>query len=419
MRIGWFIGVLAVAALSGCSSARMSDHESDSLFRLGRYDEAATHLNKGLEDQGANGRDQLLYLFDLGLTYHSAGKYDQSIKIFRRADDVAVIKDYTSLSRETATLLTSDNIKDYKAEDFENVLINTYLAMNYALEGNVEDALVEARRVNQKLYMMVSEGKRKYKQNAFARYLSAILYESQGNYSDAYVDYKNTYQLEPNYPGLGRDLWRTAKLNEMDDQADEWDEKFHLTKQDHEQAMQLGPKSGKGEIIILYENGISPIKKPNPNFREIPKFYPRPNPVRFAEVSLAPATTANYRVVGDTAMLFNIEATAIENLDEKYAGLIAKKVAGLVAKEAVGYGVARATDSPILGLITKVALYASDQADCRSWNLLPHDLQVLRIPVEPGDYNIKLHPVGSGTLPVKEVKVVAGQKVFVDFRYMP
>lgn len=398
---------------TGCSSARMSDHESDRLFQAGRYEEAASRLQKGLEKQGEDGRDILLYLLDIGLSYHSAGKFEESNKAFTRADQMAEIKDYTSISQETGTLFTSDNIRDYKGEDFENVLISTYLAMNYAQMGEVEDALVEARRVNQKLYRMVSEGKRAYQQNAFARYISAILYESEGNYNDAYVDYKNTFKLRPDFPGLGRDLWRCVWQLRMPDEMERWDEHFHLTREDHVLAKSIGPNSKKGEIVIIYENGISPIKRPNPQFSQIPKFYPRYNPVQEATVEI------NGEKVGTTAVLDNIEETAIQNLDEKYAALIAKKIAGIVAKETAAYGIEKATKSPLLGLAAKIAMYVSDQADVRSWNLLPKDLQVLRVPVEPGAYTVQVLTSNSVSLPSKTVQVGAGKKVFLNFRYMP
>src|SRR6185437_12451397 len=147
--------------------------------------------------------------------------------------------------------------------------------MNYALEGNTSYALVEARRTNQKLYMMVSQGGRKYKQNAFTRYLSAILYESDGDYNNAYVDYKNVLDLVPDYLGLGRDLWRCAYREGMQDDLEKLVQKFGLTDEDHKEALAVSKKGGKGEIIVLYENGISPIKEPNPQFKEVPKFYPR------------------------------------------------------------------------------------------------------------------------------------------------
>lgn len=407
----------------------MSDHDGDRMFRDGRYRDAAEHLKRGLAEQNEDGRDVLLYLLDVGLSLHSAGSYAESNQYFLKADKIAEIKDYTSLSTESATLLTSDNIKDYKGEDFEKILINTYLSMNYAALGNYEDALVEARRVNQKLYRMVHEGERKYKQNAFARYLSATIYEAEGNFNDAYVDYKETYKLAPEFALLGRDLWRMARLNSDRDDMEKWDEAYKLTELDHKLAMGAAPRSGRGEIIVIYENGISPVKRPNPGFSQLPKFFPRHNPVQRARVDVrasigkgpasvsAPEAPAAY--TADTMMLENIETTAMQNLDEKYAALLAKKIAGLVAKELVADQIGKRTD-PLVGFLAKIAMYASDQADVRSWNLLPHDLQIARIPVDPGSYSVRVSPIGAGKpLADKTLQVAAGQKVFIDFRYMP
>lgn len=374
--------VTALLLVQGCVSARMSNHEADNYFRNGQYLDAAASLEKGLKDQGENGRDVLLYLLDLGLSMHSAGKFEESNQYFLKADKIADIKDYTSLSAEGATLLTSDNIKDYKGEDFEKVLINTYLAMNYALIGDVENALVEARRVNRKLYLMVTDGQRKYKQNAFARYVSGVLYETEGNWNDAYIDYKEAYKLEPEASLLRLDLWRTAYLSHLADEADQWDRQFNLTQADHQQAL-AGMKS---EIIVIYENGISPVKRPNPVFYQIPKFYPRYNPVVFAQVLV------NGEDRGQTTVLHNIETTAIENLDEKYAGIIAKKVAGVVAKVALSDEIERQTRSPLLGALARNILFVSDQADLRSWNLLPRDLQVARIAVPRGLIRLGCRP---------------------------
>lgn len=111
--------------------------------------------------------------------------------------------------------------------------------------------------------------------------------------------------------------------------------------------------------------------------------------------------------------------TAIANLDEKYGGIIAKKIAGAVAKGAIGVGVAHATGSRELGRFVTGLLLLADQADVRSWNLLPKDFQLLRVPVEEGLHEIVVHPQGGPVLGKKIVQVRANQKVFVSFRYMP
>jgi tetratricopeptide (TPR) repeat protein len=404
-----------VSAVSGCVSARMSETQIALDFSAGRMTAAVQRLEKGLKAQEPNGRDLLLYLMDLGLVLHTAGRYEDSIRYFRRADDIADIKDYTSLSLEASTLLTSDNFKDYKGEDFEKVLINTYLAMNYALVGRNEDALVEARRVNRKLLLMVQEGGRKYKQNAFARYLSGILYEKEGNWNDAYVDYKETWKLMPTFPGLGRDLWRLARLNRNAEDAEKWEREFDLGEQERMDAMRAGPGSAEGEIVVLYQNGISPEKVQSEQAYNVPRFRPRWNPVREARVWV------DGKMAGVPSVLHDIEETAIQNLDDNMAGIVAKKVvAGTIAKETAAYGIEKATDSPLLGLAAKVFFYASDQADLRSWNLLPRDLQVLRIPVPPGLHQVRLEPEGRpGKGMEKTIQVGAGKKVFVAYRYMP
>lgn len=409
---------LLLTVVSSCASSRMGDTKSDSLFRSGDYDGAAAHLRAGLEKEGTDGRDGLLYLLDIGLALHSAGHIDESNQIFRQADSVADLKDYTSLSTEAATLLTSDQIKQYKGEDFENVLINVYLAMNYAIIGKREDAIVEAKRVNRKLYLMVTQGKRKYKQNLFARYLSGVLYESDRNWNDAYVDYKQAAELGAGGKRIGTDLYAMAwKLKDRDD-MDQWREKYALTDEDIEAAKNRVTQKGSSEIVVLFENGISPVKRPDPAFYSVPKFFPRANPVDAGDVTVT-GETGDLRKTR-TEMMMDIESVAIENLDEKWGGILAKKIAGVVAKEAIGGVIDSKTNNSGLGTLVKLALYASDQADTRSWNLLPKDLQLARISVSPGTYTVKLDPVGSSKdLPVKTVQVKPGQKVFVDFRYMP
>jgi hypothetical protein len=260
---------------------------------------------------------------------------------------------------------------------------------------------------------MVTEGQRNYKQSAFARYLSAILYEDDGLESDAYLDYKMARELDPTIEQIGLDLWTMAWRLGMLDEMKRWETAYRLSADDLARVKKIGRKNRQAEIIVLYENGISPRKVPNENWHSIPKFVPRFNPVRSARVYLGE------NQVGMTRVLQDIEATAIENLNEKYGKIIAKKVAGVVAKEIVGAQIERATGSRALGTLARLLLYASDQADLRSWNLLPRDLQILRVKVDPGLHEIKLAPVGGGASQSQWVQVEKNEKVFVNFRYMP
>lgn len=413
MRFSAFGLACAFAATaSACVSARVLDEEADRAFRQGDYAKASARLEEGLKEVGENGKDRLLYLLDLGLTYHQAGRFDEAIKKFQEADRFAEIKDYTKISEEVASFITNDNMKVYKGEDFENVMISTYLAMDYALKGDREGALVEARRVNRKLYLMVSEGKRKYRQNAFARYLSSILYEANRDWNDAYVDLKKTLELTDTLPSLGRDLWRVAWFNGITEDLEKWEKQFGLSEEDKAAAKALHPRNKKGEIIVLFENGISPMKVPHPNMQSIPTFRPRYNPVKHARV------TVDEKESGETYPLFDVESIAIQNLKENYDAIIAKKVAKTVAREVLAHKLAR-DERPGLAALVWIFMAATDQADLRSWQLLPKDLQIARITVDPGVHTVQLNPIGASPTIQKTVQVSAGGKVFVSFRTIP
>jgi hypothetical protein len=352
-----------------------------------------------------------LYLLDLGLSQHAAGDLEASTKTFLEAEKIAEIKNYSSLAEESAAFLTSDNLLPYKGEEFENVLINVYLAINFALRRDRESALVEARKVDRKIYLLNTEAKRHYKQNAFVRYLSAVLYEADGEWDNAYIAYKRAYEIEPQFRPLRQDLWRLAALNRMPDEQERWTRELRLSPQEIQSA-RAQPK--RGELIVIYQNGISPEKKPNPQIRSLPRFYPRSNPISHASIDVDGVR------VGNTEKLYDIEATAIQNLEEKYGALIAKKLAGAVTKETIAYGVERETQSPLAGFLTRVFFLATNQADLRSWNLLPRDFQIARAWLEPGLRKVKVVAVGDFLTPFEQqIDVRAGEKYFLNVRFSP
>src|ERR1700733_2956911 len=116
----------------GCATYQSATEKARKDFYDGKYAEAAKDLEA---KANVDSKDQLLYLFDRGMALQLAGDYKASEKDWLAADKMSEVKDYTSLSTEVATLVTSDNIKQYKGEDFEKVIINALLAIDYTLQG--------------------------------------------------------------------------------------------------------------------------------------------------------------------------------------------------------------------------------------------------------------------------------------------
>ncbi len=374
-RIQGLFFVIFLLTATGCADYVDQTRRARDEFYSGRYSEAAQLLEV---DAHREGTDQLLYLLDRATALHHAGQYEESNKDFHLADKLAEIKDYTSLSLEAVTLFSSERIVDYKGEDFENALISQYLALNYLLLGRLEDALVECRRVNHKLQRMISEGKRPYQLNPMAWYISGLIYELNREYDHAYIDYQQVYRLMPEVESLKFDLYRMAHANRISEDKQRWAETFRLNSAERK-SIELS--LGQPEVAVLIENGYSPVKQTHPQWQAIPQYVPRPN--RFHEFRVRLTSTENTEdvlVSGQSTLLFNIEATAIKNLDDKFAGVLAKRLAGVVAKEVVAHQVDDKV-SPLAGLLFRVGTYALDQADLRSWLTLPRDFQVVRLPL--------------------------------------
>ena len=168
-----------------------------------------------------DGDDQGVYLLEYGTAQQLAKNYEESNRALLKAEELTDVKDYFSLSREAGSILLNEGLVQYKGEDYEKVLINAMLAINYLALNNREDALVETRKVNDKLYKYKFEAKRDYEQNPYAFYLSAMIWEANRHWDDAYIDYKHTYDLDPSIPYLRADLMRLAKLSRRNDVRDD------------------------------------------------------------------------------------------------------------------------------------------------------------------------------------------------------
>jgi hypothetical protein len=400
--------LLLVLVLSACAGYAGKIREPRRLFEAGQYELASAQLEKLVESKD---NDQLLYLMDLGMVYHTARKYPEAIKTFHAAEKIADAKDFTSITQEVGAVITNDDVLFYKGEDFEKLLIIVYLALDYTLSGKWDDALVECRRVNRKLDMLVAAGAKVDEHNAFAKYLAAALFESQHDWNNAWVDYRMLRKWEANAPYLGVALLRLSdKLQAM--------QEFEQYRKDYptEKDFRLG--KDRGEVILLVEQGKAPVKVPSFAYRLVPMFEKRfynsrnivlrdaKDPARYAE----------------TMTLFDIEGTAIRELNAKIPGIIAKKIAGIAAKEAVGYGVGKAVDNKLVGALTSLFLHASDKADLRSWTTLPSSLQIARLTLPAGRRDLELDMVDASGNRIPNVARWAGVDikpggiVFLNYR---
>lgn len=355
------------------------------------------------------GNDQLVYLLDYATALQVAGKYKESASAFSKAERLADIQDYHSLTRVTSSLLLSEEMVQYKGDDYEKVLINAVNAVNYLEAGDLDGALVEVRRLNQKLYKYKYEAKRDYEQNPFAYYLSALIWEADRKWDDAYIAYKNAYDLIPDFAPLREDLIRSAMRAQRADDVEHWKKAFPEVK----------PKpswkdASMGEVILIYQQGWGPRKSPRPESPRFPKLYPVSSFTSQAQLVVENVGAAT------TDEVFNVQDVAIKTLDDDYGRLIASRVTGIAAKAVVADQIRQKNEA--LGAIAWIAMNAADRADLRQWSTLPRTFQIARLPLKAGKYKVKavgLHGGGASSgeeMPMREVEVRSGKKTFISWR---
>jgi hypothetical protein len=397
----WFSLIVA----TGCSTFSKHSTEANHFLQSGDYEKAIAVLKPLAE---TDNDDQLVYLLDYGMALHLAGKYKESIQVFLKADDIAAIKDYHSISRIAGSILLNEGMVQYKGDDFEKVFIHVYLALDYLMLDNLDDALVEARRVNTILTKYRDEAKRNYSQNGFATYLSGTMWEADHRWDDAYISYKDSFKLLGDKKIIEKDLIRSAKLAQRSDDVDNWKNKFKKQKVD------LAPTGNQGELIFIYQQGKGPVKQPNPAFVRIPKLFPQYSSAEKARVFVN--GKGNY----DTEELYSVTDVAIQTLDDQYAGLIAKRAAGIAAKYVVSEQLAKKNQA--LGALAWIGMNLADQADLRQWSNLPNSFQIVRIPLDPGEYEISAQSLNARSdllndkMKSIKIKIQSKKKIFLTWR---
>ena len=404
---GWAVLALAGAVLlSGCAGDYVArTRQLRTAYEQEAYDRALAELDEVARHD--KGKDTLLVLLDRGMVLHAAGRWKDSIQVLAEADRLAAELDVVSVSEEAGTLLTNERERAYRGEDFERLMISVLQALNYAQLGQDEEALVEVRRVNERLRKMIVEEKKPYEQLAIARYIGGVLYEDQREWDSAYIDYAQALELEPGLGPLAEPLLRLAKKTGRLDEYERLRKRFPDVA--HEP---LGP--GEGQVLVVVEAGLAPEKEPADRMLEthdiiqVPVYRDRGRP-GLANVWVR---DSSQRAVTVTSLA----DVAKVHLDERIGRLLARQVAGAVAKAGLAAGAGALTKSREVGALTFLLLNAMNQPDLRSWMSLPAEFQLARFRLPAGRHTVTVD--ASGLRTEREVDVAPGRvRVLVIRRY--
>ena len=432
----WPCAAACLAALAGC--ATFSDTIQSTERSLAQQQPKAALAE--YEKLKPNAADRVLYLMNTGMLERMCGDYDASTRTLeatkRQIDDLRAL----SLREQALSVTVNDATKSFIGEDFERVMVNNYLALNYLERGQLDAARVEALQVD----ILLREKQQRtskdnpYQEDAFARYLTGIIYEDEGEWSDAMIAYRKAYEAYNRQlksfgvtmpETLKHDLIRLADRMGIADEAKRYREEFKI-----DQTPSVADLLERGEVIFVVNAGLAPLKReravtaPNPATGRIvrvavPQYRPRAHAFAYARLSADSATAATSRVE-------NVEAIAMKTLDSEIAGITARAIARAVAKDTLA-GAASAAGSnnnsgaagALIGLAVNLAGVLTERADTRSWFTLPGEIHLARLALPPGDYKLRidLHGKDERVLASNEVKISLrkGEKKYLSQYWIP
>jgi hypothetical protein len=375
----------------------------DRALERGNYSEGAALIEEEKSSHYTS-RDQILYYLDKGLLSHYAGNYGDSSRLLEEGERAIEAAFTKSITMEIGAYLLNDTTREYSGEDYEDIYINSFNALNYYHRGSIEDALVEIRRMNNKTrYLSVKYGlilsnlqkkaleestvipanpdaASKFTDSALARYLGMLFYRGTGRYDDARID---------------RDQLRVAFANSPNVYA-------YPAPSSVEDELEI--PEGMARLNVLGFSGLSPIKEeetlriPIPNSRWIK--IALPNMVyRNSDIGSIEVVFDDGRRFG-LELLEDIEAVARETFKEKKNVIYMKTVIRAVLKGATSSAldIAASETGGETGLVLGVLSFASqifaevsEQADLRISRYFPAKAWVGGINLAPGVYSFRVH----------------------------
>jgi len=404
------LALASIATLPGCAtySAGFAKVESAAANR---------DLNgaiKSLDELKLSGPDELLHYLNKATLLSFEGNYAESNRFFETAKQLMEKLNAISVTEQISSIAVNDTMKAYEGLPSEQLMVYSFEALNYLQMGDLDDAAVEARQFDVKQGLIAANNKgATYLSGAFVRYLNSMVYEAEGEKDDARIELKKAldgYEAQDSsFPvphALRADLARLS-----------------------------AGKPAASEVVFILHNGLGAsvdeanIRVSNPAYSPgqnknmmmlslaVPKFVKRSLPVHHVVLS-ANSSSVTSEVVED------VNGIAEKSFNDRLPAIIARGVARMIAKNVVAKTAKdKAGDNLLFNLVADIATNASERADTRSWSLLPGNIQMARLPLPAGKYDVTATYYGVnrnivGMHEFKGVEVKRGRKVFVSDYYL-
>lgn len=448
---------------SACANKSMTRYETLApVLEKQGFDATIKEVERQKEDlYGSN--SEFLYYYDLGVLHHYKGDYDQSIKNFEKAEKVHEDLYARSVTNEAAAVLVNDNVRPYRPRPYEILSLYEFQILNYIAKGNADDALVEVNRAHKAMAELYQKDNEKVNDNGFLRYLSALIYEMQGENDEASIAYYKTAKAyEESLLKLPKEVQEyiveNLKRNDREDDLRSLGLDGEVQTPKASASNELGQEivvvsyaghspilgelymSGTyvngGALNLTYKDGktgkmesrtmVAPFAAGATNGQTfhvgfaLPEIRNLKSRVNHFDVSLD--GTAGYRpekvVAVDKELELNMYDESASVIGRTALRVVLRTIAAQKTKQAMSH----ASGSPLVSLFTNIGVDVAqsqmEQADLRLGLFMPNSVQMTRLPVEPGSHDVSVYALGGNGEMVRAfdfrgISVKKGQKTLI------
>ncbi len=435
MRV--LIAICGILLLQSCATYYHLNQEFNRNFEQGDLPQAEKLLNSN--KGAADGKERFLYYLNRGTVAALLDKPEESNTYLEQA--YLFGEDYkVNYLNEAASFLSNPNMVVYKGEDHEHLLLLYYKALNFLKIGEHEKALVECRRLNDRLNKLSDKYRsdNRYKRDAFIHTLMGIIYDADHDYNNAFIAYRNAYNIyKTDYADffgvtapeqLKDDLLRTAYLNGFFTELELYEQEF-------KKKYKPSPVEG-GDLVFFWNNGLGPVKAEwSINFTVVkgsggavsfvneeygldfpfllsgddangdltdlrlfrvafPKYVER-EPLYTAGNLLANGKTYKMELAQD------VNQIAFKTLKERMHIEMAKSLLRAALKKASEQQLRKENEGlgTLLGMVNAI----TEKADTRNWQTIPHSIYYTRVPLPAGENEVKLKTRARGNTEYNQV----------------
>lgn len=424
------VGIIVAVTLlflSGCATYSATFQPIETELAAQRPAEALAVLEK----QRPARKDEVLYLLNKGMLLRMSGQLNASNEVLETAKQRMKALYALSLREQSIAFVINDATRSYVGEEYEQILLYAYKALNYLELGQHKKARVEVMQMDVRLHELGKTGR---EVEAFGRYVAGMVFEQRREWNDAMVAYRKAYKAykrqregEGEVPHfLQFDLLRLAQRQGLKNEVKNYRAEFSIS-----DWQSVGQRAKRGELVFLLHYSLAPLKREHSLMTvadqsshivriSLPYYPDNRAPVTGLRITIDDRSFTASRVE-------DIDAVARHSLQIKMAAITARAIVRAVIKAKLAEEARKESknnNSLLFGFLTEIATLATERADTRSWTTLPYAIYMVRVSLPPGNYDVRAE-IGTepyfainsrvfGNLTIKK-----GQYTYLNYHWVP